>query len=149
MKKYLAELMGTMVLVLVGCGSIVIAGQYIGVLGVALTFGLTVLALIYAIGTISGCHINPAVTLAMWINGKINEKDAAFYVLVQCIGAIIGAAILLGIASGKAGYSITSTGLGLNGFGENSPAGYSMLAGFFSEIVFTCLFCVRGTGFHA
>ena len=140
MKKYLAEMIGTMTLVLVGCGSIVIAGQYIGVLGVALTFGFTILALVYTIGPISGCHINPAVTLAMWINGKINEKDSAYYILAQCIGAIIGAAVLLGIASGKTDYSITTIGLGLNGFGENSPGGYSMLAGFFAEIVFTFLF---------
>jgi aquaporin Z len=140
MKKYFAELVGTMALVLVGCGSAVIAGQYIGVLGVALSFGLTILALVYTIGPISGCHINPAVTLAMWINGKISARDSAYYVLAQCIGAIIGATILLGIASGNASYSITSTGLGLNGFGENSPGGYTLLSCFFAEVVFTFLF---------
>jgi aquaporin Z len=140
MKKYIAELVGTMALVLVGCGSAVIAGQYIGVLGVALTFGLTILALVYTIGPISGCHINPAVTLAMWLNGKITGRDSGYYILFQCIGAFIGAALLLGIASGNASYSITGTGLGLNGFGENSPGGYTLLSGFYAEVVFTFLF---------
>jgi aquaporin Z len=140
MKKYLAELVGTMTLVLAGCGSAVIAGQYIGVLGVALTFGFTILALVYTIGPISGCHINPAVTLAMWINGKINGKDSAYYVLFQIIGAFAGAALLLGIASGNAAYSITSTGLGLNGFGENSPGGYTLLSCLYAEVVFSFLF---------
>jgi aquaporin Z len=140
MKKYLAELLGTMALVLVGCGSAVIAGQYIGVMGVALTFGFTILALVYTIGPISGCHINPAVTLAMRINGRIDAKDSGYYILAQIIGAIIGAAILLGIASGNAGYTVTGTGLGLNGFGANSPGGYSLIACFFAEVVFTFLF---------
>jgi aquaporin Z len=140
MKKYLAELIGTMTLVLVGCGSAVIAGQYISVLGVALTFGLAILALVYTIGPISGCHINPAVTLAMWLNGKISGKDSVYYVLSQCAGAILGAVILLGIASGNPAYSITGTGLGSNGFGANSPGGYSMFACFYAEVVFTFLF---------
>jgi aquaporin Z len=140
MKKYLAELVGTLILVLVGCGSAVIAGQYIGVMGVALAFGFTIMALVYTIGPISGCHINPAVTLAMWINGKINAKDSLYYVLAQLIGAIIGAAILLGIASGSADYSITVSGLGLNGYGANSPAGYSLFSCFYAEVVFTFLF---------
>jgi aquaporin Z len=140
MKKYLAELIGTMALVLMGCGSAVIAGQYIGVMGVALTFGFTILALVYTIGPISGCHINPAVTLAMWINGRIDSKDSGYYIIAQIIGAVVGAAILLGIASGTKGYTITGNGLGLNGFGENSPGGYSLLACFFAEIVFTFLF---------
>jgi aquaporin Z len=140
MKKYIAELFGTMALVLVGCGSAVIAGQYIGVMGVALAFGFTILALVYTIGPISGCHINPAVTLAMWINGRIDSKDSGYYIIAQIAGAIIGAAILLGIASGTAGYTRTGTGLSLNGFGENSPGGYSLLACFFAEVVFTFLF---------
>ena len=140
MKKYLAELIGTMTLALIGCGSAVIAGQYIGVMGVALTFGFTILALVYTIGPISGCHINPAVTIAMWINGRINATDSGYYILAQIIGAVLGAGILLGIASGSAGYSITGTGLSLNGFGNNSPGGYSLLACFFSELVFTFLF---------
>ena len=140
MKKYLAEMVGTLILVLAGCGSAVIAGQYIDVTGIALAFGFTILALVYTIGPISGCHINPAVTLAMWINGRINGKDSLYYVLAQCAGAIIGAALLLGIASGLDSYSISVTGLGSNGYGANSPAGYSMLSCFYTEVVFTCLF---------
>ncbi len=140
MKKYIAELIGTMALVLVGCGSAVIAGQYIGVMGVALTFGFTILALVYTIGPISGCHINPAVTIAMWINGRINSTDSGYYIIAQITGAVLGAGIVLGIASGSAGYSIAVTGLSLNGFGENSPGGYSLLACFFSEVAFTFLF---------
>jgi len=140
MKKYLAELVGTMTLVLVGCGSAVISGQYIGVMGVALAFGFTILALVYTIGPISGCHINPAVTLAMWMNGRITGKDSGYYVLAQCVGAITGAAILLGILSGLPGYSVAGSGLGLNGFGANSPAGYSLLSCFYAEVVFTFIF---------
>jgi aquaporin Z len=140
MNKYLAELIGTMILVLVGCGSAVIAGQYIGVLGVALSFGLAILALVYTLGPISGCHINPAVTLAMWMNSKINGKDSVLYILSQCAGATIGAALLLGIASGTSGYSVTSTGLGLNGFGVNSPGGYSLLSCLYAEVIFTFIF---------
>jgi aquaporin Z len=146
MKKYIAELVGTMALVLVGCGSAVIAGQYIGVLGVALTFGFTILARVDTIGPVSGCHINPAVTLAMWMNGRIKGEDSACYVLAQCIGAIIGAAVLLIIASGLGTYSLKSGGLGLNGYGASSPAGYSMLACFLTEVVFTFLFVLVVVG---
>ena len=104
-RKYIAELIGTFVLVFGGCGSAVIAGEYIGVLGIALAFGLTVLIMVYAIGNISGCHINPAVTIAMLVARKINWKDGIIYIVAQCIGAIIAAGIILAIASGNADYS--------------------------------------------
>lgn len=91
MKKYSAEFIGTLALVLIGCGSAVIAGQYIGFMGIAFAFGLTVLAMVYAIGNISGCHINPAITIAMLVAGKIKGKDAVLYIIAQCLGAIAGA----------------------------------------------------------
>jgi len=140
LKKYTAELIGTAALVLIGCGSAVIAGQYIGFAGIAFAFGLTVLAMVYAIGSISGCHINPAITVAMFVAGKIKGKDAIGYIVAQCIGAIIGAGILLAIASGLLGYSLDVNGLGQNGYGAQSPAGYAMWACFVAELVLTALF---------
>ena len=140
MKKYLAELMGTFALVLVGCGSAVIAGTQIGFTGISFAFGLTVLAMVYAIGNISGCHINPAITIAMLLAGKIKGEDAILYIIFQCIGAIAGAGVLLAIASGKAGYSIAANGLGQNGYGLHSPAGYSLLSAFLAELFLTLLF---------
>ena len=140
MKKYSAELIGTMALVLIGCGSAVIAGKFIGFTGISFAFGLTVLAMVYAIGNISGCHINPAITIAMLVAGKIKGKDAIFYIIAQCIGGIIGAGILWAIASGITGFSLASTGLGQNGFGAHSPAGYSLAACFIAEVVLTALF---------
>ncbi len=140
MKKYWAELIGTLILVFIGCGSAVLAGKYIGFLGIALAFGLSVLTMVYAIGNISGCHINPAITIAMLVAGKIKGKDAIFYVIAQCIGAIIGAGILLAIASGKADYSLATVGLGQNGYGLHSPGGYSLVAGLIAEIVLTAVF---------
>jgi len=140
MKKYVAELIGTFALVLVGCGSAVIAGQYIGFLGISLAFGLTVLAMVYAIGSISGCHINPAITIAMLVAGKMKSKDAVAYIIVQCIGAIIAAGVLFVIASGQADYSLAVNGLGQNGYGTLSPGGYSLAACFIAEIVLTGLF---------
>jgi aquaporin Z len=139
-KKYGAELIGTAALVLIGCGSAVIAGQHVGFLGIAFAFGLTVLVMVYAIGNISGCHINPAITVAMLVAGKIKGKDAIAYIIAQCIGAIIGAGILLAIAKGLPGYSLAENGLGQNGFGAQSPAGYAMWACFVAELVLTALF---------
>jgi aquaporin Z len=139
MKKYFAELIGTLALVLMGCGGAVIAGQHIGFLGIALCFGLTVLVMVYAIGNISGCHINPAITVAMLVAGKIKGKDAIFYIIAQCIGGIIGAGILWVIASGLDGYSLAD-GLGQNGYGAQSPDGYALYACFIAEIVLTALF---------
>ena len=140
MRKYSAELIGTMALVLIGCGSAVIAGEFIGFAGISFAFGLTVLAMVYAIGSISGCHINPAITIAMLVAGKIKGKDAVFYIIAQCIGGIIGAGILWAIASGITEFSLASTGLGQNGFGAHSPAGYSLAACFIAEVVLTGLF---------
>jgi aquaporin Z len=140
MKKYIAELIGTLVLVLIGCGSAAIAGKFIGFAGIAFAFGLSVLAMVYAIGNISGCHINPAITVAMLVAGKIKGKDAIFYIIFQCIGGIIGAGILWAIASGNAGFSLAGTGLGQNGYGAHSPAGYSLAACFIAEVVLTAIF---------
>jgi aquaporin Z len=140
MKKYLAEFIGTLALVLIGCGSAVIAGKFIGFYGIAFAFGLTVLAMVYAIGSVSGCHINPAITVAMLVAGKIRGRDAVMYIVAQCIGAIAGAGILLAIASGNPNFSLSVTGLGQNGFGTHSPAGYSLAACFVAEVVLTALF---------
>ena len=139
-KKYSAELIGTFALVLIGCGSAVIAGEYIGFLGIAFAFGLTLLVMIFAIGNISGCHINPAVTIAMLIAGKIKSMDALLYIIAQCIGAIIAAGLLFIIANGQSDYSLLENGLGQNGYGTQSPAGYSIAACFIAEVVLTLLF---------
>jgi aquaporin Z len=140
MKKYTAELIGTMVLVFIGCGSAVIAGTFIGFSGISFAFGLAVLAMVYAIGSISGCHINPAITIGMLVAGKIKGMDALGYIVAQCIGAIIGAAILWAVASGLPAYDIAKNGLGQNGFGIHSPAGYSLAACFLAEVVLTAIF---------
>lgn len=140
MKKYLAEMIGTMVLVLMGCGSAVFAGDAagavsagVGTLGVALAFGLSVVAMAYAIGGISGCHINPAITLGVWLSGRMKGKDAACYMLFQVIGAIIGSAIL---------YVLVSTGshAGPTETGANSFADGMMGQAFVAEMVFTFIF---------
>jgi aquaporin Z len=140
MKKYLAELIGTFTLVLLGCGSAVIAGDYIGFAGISFAFGLTLLSLAYAIGHISGCHINPAVSISMLVAGKISGKDTVSYIIAQCLGAILGAAVLMAIASGVSDYAIATDGLGQNGYAEHSPAGYNMASAFVAEVVLTALF---------
>lgn len=140
MNKYVAEMFGTMVLVLAGCGSAVIAGDQIGFLGISIAFGLAVVAMAYAIGGISGCHINPAVTVGMLVAGKISGKDAGYYIAAQCIGAVIGAGVLLAIANGLPAYTLATDGLGQNGYGEHSPAGYSLTAAFITEVLMTGLF---------
>jgi aquaporin Z len=139
-KKYVAELIGTMVLVLMGCGSAVIAGFYIGNVGIAFAFGLAVLAMVYAIGSISGCHINPAISISMLVAGKLSAKDTAFYVVFQCVGAIIGAGILYAIAVGSPTYSLAVNGLGANGYGAASIAGYNLASALIAEIVLTFIF---------
>ena len=139
-QKYLAELLGTFVLVFFGCGAAVIAGSSLGVLGIAAAFGLSVLVMVYAIGPISGCHINPAITVAMFVNGKIPSRDAVVYIIVQCIGAVIAAALLLAVASGLPSYSLAVNGLGQNGYGIASPGGYSMVSGLIAEIILTFVF---------
>jgi len=140
LNKYSAELIGTFVLVLIGCGSAVIAGNAIGVLGIALAFGLAVLAMVYAIGGISGCHINPAITVSMFAAGKMKMDEAAGYIVSQCVGAILGAGVLLAIAGGMPGYNIAVNGLGQNGFGAGYMGGYTMEAAFITELVLTAVF---------
>ncbi|HGE69648.1 TPA: aquaporin Z [Candidatus Poribacteria bacterium] len=139
-RKYLAELIGTFVLVLFGCGSAVIAGDKIGFLGISFAFGLAVLVMVYAIGNISGCHINPAITIAMLVARKIKVRDAIWYVVAQCIGAISASGTLLAIAIGRADYDLAINGLGQNGYGIHSPSGYSLGACFLAEILLTGLF---------
>ena len=139
-RKYLAELIGTFVLVLFGCGSAVIAGDKVGFLGISFAFGLAVLVMVYAIGNISGCHINPAITIAMLVAGKIKVKDGIFYIIAQCIGATAAAGALLAIAVGKVDYSLAVNGLGQNGYGIHSPMGYSLGSCFLAEILLTGLF---------
>jgi len=139
-KKYFAEMLGTFALVLFGCGSAVLAGDKIGFFGISFAFGLTVLFMVYAIGPISGCHINPAITLAMLATGKIKGRDALAYMVVQFVGAFAAAAVLLVIASGNPNYAIGTNGLGQNGYDDLSPGKFSMWAGFFFEVVFTMMF---------
>ncbi len=142
MKKYTAELIGTAVLVLMGCGSAVIAGSQIGFAGISLAFGLAVLVMVYSIGPISGCHINPAITIAMLVSGKISAKDSAFYIGAQVIGALLGAWILYLIASGMPGYDLAVNGLGQNGYDEASPGKFTFGAGFLAEVVLTFIFLI-------
>lgn len=140
MKKYICEFIGTAVLVLFGCGSAAIAGSTLGTLGIALAFGLSIVAMAYVIGNISGCHINPAVSLAMLINKKISLKEFGFYVLSQILGAIFGIGLLFLIIN-LSGLNIDVTGLGANGFGEGvSAVGLNMLGAIIVEIVLTFVF---------
>ena len=139
-KKYAAEFVGTFVLVFIGCGSATLAGKYIGFVGIAFAFGLSVLAMVYAIGGISGCHINPAISISMLASGKMKPKDTAIYVIVQCIGAVVAAATIYAVAVGNPGYSIAVNGLGQDGYGVASPGGFSMTSGFIAEVVLTFIF---------
>ncbi|WP_424244312.1 aquaporin Z [Elusimicrobium posterum] len=143
-KKYIAEALGTMFLVLMGCGSAVLAGSGVGLLGISFAFGLTVMVMVYAIGPISGCHINPAITLAMLVNKKISGKDAVGYVVAQFVGAIIGAFALYAIASGLPSYDIAVNGLGTNGYG--AATGYCLISAALAEFIFTALFLFVITG---
>ena len=141
MKKYICELIGTMVLVLFGCGSAAVAGSVLGNLGIAMAFGLSIIAMAYIIGDISGCHINPAVSLGMWINKRMNTTDFIGYIISQCIGALIGIGLLAFIinsCSDLGGYMLT--GLGQNGFGAASSVGISMTGALVVEIILTFVF---------
>jgi len=143
MKKFGAEFFGTFWLVLGGCGSAVLAAHFsdigIGLVGISLAFGLTVLTMAYAIGHISGCHLNPAVTIGLWAGGRFPAKDVLPYIVAQVVGGVVAGAVLFVIASGKAGFD-PSSGFGANGYGEHSPAGYSLMAGLVTEIVMTMMF---------
>ena len=141
MKRYVSELIGTMVLVLFGCGSAAIAGTVLGNLGIAMAFGLSIVAMAYVIGDISGCHINPAVSIGMWIDGRVELKDLIMYIIFQCIGAIIGTAILamlINSAPSLGGYM--ATGLGQNGFGAASSVGINLYGALITEIILTFVF---------
>ncbi len=140
LRKYAAELIGTFVLVFMGCGSATLAGKYIGYVGISFAFGLSVLVMVYTIGGISGCHINPAISLSMFASGKMKVKDTAAYVVFQCVGAVFAAALLYAIAVGNPGYSLAANGLGQNGYGTSSPGGFSMVSGFMAEVVLTFIF---------
>lgn len=144
MKKLIAEFIGTLWLVLGGCGSAVLAAAWpelgIGFAGVALAFGLTVVTMAYAIGHISGCHLNPAVSIGLWVGGRFDKKELLPYIAAQLLGGIAGAGILYLIATGKPGFEIG--GFAANGYGEHSPGGYSMLAALVSEIVMTFMFLI-------
>ncbi|HEY9161187.1 MAG TPA: aquaporin Z [Desulfomonilia bacterium] len=144
MNKLAAEFIGTLWLVLGGCGSAVLAAAYpelgIGFAGVAIAFGLTVLTMVYAIGHISGCHLNPAVSIGLWAGGRFDKKELLPYIIAQVLGGIAGAGILFLIASGKAGFELG--GFAANGYGEHSPDGYSMLSGLITEIVMTFMFLI-------
>ncbi|HCE5296000.1 aquaporin Z [Vibrio parahaemolyticus] len=146
MNKYLAEAFGTFWLVLGGCGSAVLAAGFpdvgIGLLGVALAFGLTVLTMAFAIGHISGCHLNPAVTVGLWAGGRFDTKDVAPYIIAQVIGGLIAGGILYVIATGQAGFDVIGSGFAANGYDEHSPGQYSMLAALVSEIVMTMMFLI-------
>ena len=143
MKQYGAEFFGTFWLVLGGCGSAVLAATFpnvgIGLLGVAFAFGLTVLTMAYAIGHISGCHLNPAVSIGLWAGGRFPAKKLLPYIIAQVLGGIVAGGVLYLIASGKAGFDV-SAGFASNGYGAHSPGGYSLLAALVTEVVMTMMF---------
>jgi aquaporin Z len=145
--RYAAEFVGTFVLVLGGVGTAVLAGSTVGTLGVSLAFGLALLAMVYAVGPISGCHLNPAVTLALVLTGKTRREDALGYVVAQIAGAIAAAAVVLLVVKGAPGaFDPDVTGLAANGFGVHSPGGYNLGAAFVAEVVltFVLVFTVLG-----
>jgi len=145
-RRAAAEAVGTFWLVFGGCGSAVIAAAFpevgIGLLGVSLAFGLTVLTMAYSLGHISGCHLNPAVTVGLWIGGRFPGRDIPWYIVAQVVGATVAAIVLLMIASGAPGFDIQSSGLAQNGYGSESPGGYSMMSGLIAEVVLTAGFLI-------
>lgn len=146
MNKYMAEVFGTFWLVLGGCGSAVLAAGFpdvgIGLLGVSLAFGLTVLTMAFAIGHISGCHLNPAVTIGLWAGGRFETKDVVPYVIAQVIGGVIAGGVLYVIATGQAGFDVVGSGFAANGYGAHSPGQYSMVAALVTEVVMTMMFLI-------
>lgn len=145
MKAYAAECFGTFWLVLGGCGSAVLAAAFpgvgIGLTGVSLAFGLTVVTMAYAIGHVSGCHLNPAVSIGLWAGGRFEASKLLPYVVAQVLGAVIAGGVLYLIASGKAGFDVTA-GFASNGYGEHSPGKYSMFAALLTEVVMTMMFLI-------
>jgi aquaporin Z len=145
MKKYAAEFVGTFWLVLGGCGSAVLAAAFpdvgIGLLGVSLAFGLTVMTMAFAIGHISGCHLNPAVSIGLWAGGRFPAAQLLPYIVAQVLGALAAGGVLLVIASGRAGFEV-SAGFASNGYGAFSPGGYSLVAALVTEVVMTMMFLV-------
>jgi aquaporin Z len=145
-RKLIAEVLGTFVLVLGGCGSAVLAAGFdpggIGLLGVSLAFGLTVVIMAYAVGHISGGHFNPAVTIGLVAGGRFVPKDAPYYIVAQVIGAIAAAAVLYVIANGVDGFSASDSGFAANGYDDHSPGGYSLIAGLVAEVVLTAVFLI-------
>ena len=143
-KKLLAEFIGTLWLVLGGCGSAVLAAAFpelgIGFVGVSIAFGLTVVTMAYAIGHISGCHLNPAVSIGLWVGGRFDKKELLPYIVAQVLGAIAGAGILYLIASGKQGFEVG--GFASNGYGEHSPGGYNMMSALITETAMTFIFLI-------
>jgi len=147
MKKYLAEVVGTFVLVFGGVGSAVLAGDKIGFLGISFAFGISLLAMVYVIGPISGCHINPAVTTGMLLARKITAGQAFWYVLAQVAGAVVASGLILWIAGGSAaGYDVATGGLGANGYGAHSPGHYSLAAAFATEVILTAFLVLTVLG---
>ena len=142
MKKYLAELVGTFILVLFGCGTAVVSGDKVGILGIAFAFGLSLIGAAYGIGPISGCHINPAVSLGVWVAGRMKLTDMIGYWVGQFAGAILAAWVLLTIASQTAGYNITTNGLGQDGWGPGYQGEYGMGAAMLFELVATLIFVI-------
>ncbi|MEM7146940.1 MAG: aquaporin Z [Verrucomicrobiota bacterium] len=143
MKKFAAELIGTFWLVFGGCGSALLAAGFpelgIGFLGVAFAFGLTLLTMAFAIGHISGCHLNPAVSIGLWVGGRFSSKELIPYIIAQVLGGILAGAVLYVVASGKAGFTLAD-GFASNGYGEHSPGGYTLLSCLVVEIVLTLMF---------
>jgi len=154
MKTFIAEFIGTFILVLFACGTAVIAGSQVGVLGIALAFGLALIAAAYGIGAISGCHINPAVSLGVLVAGRMSATQFAGYVVAQCLGAIVAAYVLAHIAGGAiAGYDVATSGLAHNGWGPGYGGGYGEGAAFLFEVVATFIFVLvilgaTGKGSH-
>ena len=150
LRKFTAELIGTAWLVLGGCGAAVLAAGFptlgIGFVGVAFAFGLTVLTMAYAIGHVSGCHLNPAVSIGLWAGGRFRASELPGYIVAQVIGGLLGAAVLYAIASGKAGFDVHA-GFASNGYGAHSPGGYALAAAFVCEVAmtFAFLFVILGS----
>lgn len=148
--KYLAEMIGTFCLVLFGCGAAVVSGANaagigpsgIGLLGISLAFGISVVAMAYTVGPISGCHINPAISISMLAAGQLSLKDCIGYVVAQCVGAILASFVLMEILAGKPGFTMGEWALGANGYGEGYLGGYSTTAAFLTEAVFTFIFLI-------